>query len=276
MKNFHDKVAVITGAGGGIGRELALQLAKQGCHIALADINTENLAESQRQVQAQGVKVSTHCVDVGDAEAYQSFVDDVISEHGRVNLLVNNAGITMQRSFTNHSIEHWELMIRVNLWGVIHGCKFFLPHLKAADEAHIVNLSSMAGYLGLPNQSSYSATKSAVRSISETLNAELIADGIVVTSVHPGAIATNMIRNTLDKADNMAAAKKNLALVEKMALPVDKAVGIILVAVQKKKMRVRVGRDAVMLDIVKRIMPVGIQKLINRAVLKRTLKSSSK
>jgi hypothetical protein len=269
MKDFKEKVAVITGAGGGIGRELALQLGQQGCHLALADINEDNVQETRRQVEAWGVKVSTHLVDVGNAEAYQVFVDEVIAEHGKVNLLINNAGITLQRSFENHSEADWELVLRVNLWGVIYGCKYFLPHLKAAQEAHIVNLSSMAAYLGLPNQSSYSATKSAVRSISESLAAELSFFNIGVSSVHPGAIATDMIRNTLDRADNRAKAQKNLEMVEKMALPVEKAVAIMLAGVRKKKMRIRVGRDSVILDLVKRLMPVGVHALIIRAMRKR-------
>ena len=272
MNTFSKKVAVITGAGGGIGREMAMQLAAQGCDLALADISEENVTETQRLAEAKGVKATVHLVDVGNSEAYQAFVNDVVAAHGKVNLLFNNAGITLQRSFENHSEDDWELVLRVNLWGVIYGCKYFLPHLKQADEAQIINLSSMAGYLGLPNQASYSATKAAVRSISESLNAELAVDGIAVTSVHPGAIATNMIRNTLDKSDDMAKAKKNMEMVEKMALPVDKAVSIILNAVQKKKLRVRVGKDSVILDIVKRLMPVGVHKLIIRAVLKRTAK----
>ena len=272
MDNFKGKVAVITGAGGGIGREFALQLAAKGCDLALADISEENVSETQKQAQVLGVKASIHLVDVGNAEAYQSFVDDVLAFHGKVNLLINNAGITLQRTFENHSLDDWELVIRVNLWGVIHGCKFFLPHLRVAEEAHIINLSSMAGFLGLPNQSSYSATKAAVRSLSESLNAEFAKAGIAITSVHPGAIATNMMRNTLDKSDDMVQANKNLAMAEKMALPVDKAVNCILKAVAKKKLRVRVGKDAVILDIVKRLIPVTIHKLIMRAMLKRSKK----
>lgn len=269
MKSFNKKVAVITGAGGGIGRELALQLASQGCDLALADISEENVTKTQQLAQAKGVKATIHLADVGDSEAYQRFVEEVIAEHGKVNLLFNNAGITLQRTFENHSIEDWELVLRVNLWGVINGCKYFLPHLKAADEAHIVNLSSMAGFLGLPSQASYCATKSAVKTLSETLATELAKDKIGVTSVHPGAIATNMIANTLDRADDKAAAKKNMELVDKMAMPVDKMVAQLLKAVNKKKLRVRIGKDSVLLDIVKRLIPVGIHQLIIRAVLKR-------
>jgi len=273
MDTFNNKVAVITGAGGGIGLELALQLARQGCNLALADISEENVKETQRQAQALGVKASIHLVDVGNSEAYQGFVDQVVAEHGQVNLLINNAGITLQRSFENHSVDDWELALRVNFWGVIHGCKYFLPHLKAADQAHIVNLSSMAGFHGLPSQSSYCATKAAVRALSETLGAELAADGITVTSVHPGAIGTNMIRNTLERSDDMARAKKNMEMAAKLALPVEAAVAKILSAVKKKQVRIRIGKDAVILDLVKRLMPVTVQKLIMRAMRKSTAKA---
>lgn len=269
MINFNNKVAVITGAGGGIGQALAVALAKQGCHLALADISQENLDASKKAAGAFGVKVTTHIADVSNAKAYQVFVEDVIAQHGGVNLLINNAGITMQRSFENHRLEDWQLTIGVNLWGVIHGCHYFLPYLKAADQAHIVNLSSMAAIIGLPNQAGYCATKSAVRALSETLNMELAADNIGVTCVHPGAIATNMIRNTLDKADNPKQALKNLEMVEKMAMPVEKAAEKIINAAQKRKLRLRIGKDAVLLDIFKRLMPITLQKLIMRAVLKR-------
>lgn len=272
MINFNNKVAVITGAGGGIGQALALVLAKKGCHLALADISQENLDASKKAAAAFNVKITTHVCDVSDSQAYQLFVEDVIAQHGRVNLLINNAGITMQRSFENHRLEHWQLTIGVNLWGVIHGCHYFLPYLKAADEAHIINLSSMAAFIGLPNQAGYCATKSAVRALSETLNMELAADNIAVTSVHPGAIATNMIRNTLDKADNPKQALKNLEMAEKIAMPVEQAAEKIIHAAEKRKLRLRIGKDAVLLDIFKRLMPITMQKLIIRAVLKRRAK----
>lgn len=272
MINVNNKVAVITGAGGGIGQALAVCLARQGCHLALVDISQEGLSTSKKAAEAFGVTVTTHIADVSNSKAYQILVEEVIAQHNTVNLLINNAGITMQRSFENHRLEDWQLTIGVNLWGVIHGCHYFLPHLKAADQAHIINLSSMAAFIGLPNQAGYCATKSAVRALSETLNAELAGDNIGVTCVHPGAIATNMIRNTLDKADNPKQALKNLEMVEKIAMPVEQAAEKIITAAKKKKLRVRVGKDAVLLDIFKRLMPITMQKLIIRAVLKRQAK----
>lgn len=271
MSHFYNKVAVITGAGGGIGRALAIELAKQGCHLALADINPDNLAASQKAAQAFSVNVSTHCIDVSDSKAYQTFVESVIAQHQQVHLVINNAGITLQRSFENHSIEDWQLALGVNLWGVIHGCLYFLPHLKTADTAHIINLSSMAAFTGLPSQASYCASKSAVQALSETLYAELAQHKISVTSVHPGAIATDMIRNTLDKADDPGQALKNLAIVEKIAMSPEKAAQIILRAAANKKPRVRVGKDAIALDIIKRLLPSTLQKLIRRAFLKHSL-----
>jgi hypothetical protein len=275
MKNFTNKVAVITGAGGGIGTALALALAEQGCHLALADINQDKLDKLRMLLSKFNVNVSTHIVDVGNPKAYQIFVAEVIAQHHTVNLLINNAGISIQRSFSNHRIEDWQLIINVNLWGVINGCQYFLPYLKQADVAHIVNISSMAAFIGLPSQAGYCATKSAVRALSETLSAELAIDDIGVTCVHPGAIATNMIRNTLDMADDRKQALKNLAIVEKIALPVDKAARIILTAVQKKKLRVRVGKDSVLLDILKRLLPITLQKIIIRTMFKHELKQAN-
>jgi len=269
MHSFNNKVAVVTGGGSGIGRALALALAEQGCHLALADINSDNLKESQQLVGHLGGNCSVHCVDVGDAEAMAAFAEEVVAFHGQVNLLINNAGITLQKTFSNHSLQDWQRILGVNVWGVILGCKYFLPHLLKADEAHIVNLSSMAGFMGLPNQSSYCATKSAVQGLSESLWAELTGHGIGVTSVHPGAIRTNIIQSTLSESDNPEVAKKNMEMVARMGMPAEKAAQIILRAVKKKQLRVRVGKDAVVLDWLKRMMPTLIHFPIGKIVAKR-------
>lgn len=269
MKSFKDKVAVVTGGGSGIGRALALALAEQGCHLALADISSENLKESQQLAERLGVNCSVHCVDVGNAEAMSAFAEEVVDSHGQVNLLFNNAGITLQKTFANHSLEDWQRILGVNVWGVIHGCKYFLPHLLKTGEAHIVNLSSMAGFMGLPNQSSYCATKSAVQGLSESLWAELAGQGVGVTSVHPGAIRTNIIQSTLAESDNPKVAQKNLEMVARMGMPPEKAAQIILRAVKKRQLRVRVGKDAVLLDWLKRMMPSLIHWPIGKIVAKR-------
>jgi NAD(P)-dependent dehydrogenase (short-subunit alcohol dehydrogenase family) len=260
MKSFTDRVAVITGAGGGIGSALADELAVRGCHVALVDVNAESIAKTAGALARHPVKVSQHVADVTDAARMEALPGEVVAEHGGVNLLINNAGITLQKSFETHSLADWERVIGINLWGVLYGCRFFLDTLRAADEAHIVNLSSMSGFLGMPGQSSYCATKAAVKGLSESLWAEFAVYGIGVTSVHPGAIRTEMIQATIAESDDVAAAQRNYELAHKIGTDADRAARIILDAVEKNKLRVRVGRDAVLLDWLKRIAPVGIHK----------------
>ncbi|WP_419834391.1 SDR family NAD(P)-dependent oxidoreductase [Endozoicomonas atrinae] len=276
MNNFNNKVAVITGAGGGIGREMALQLAKEGCHLALGDISQQGLDETARLLEPYGVRVSRHIVDVTDRKRMEALPAEVIEAHGAVNLLVNNAGITLQSSFEDLSIEHWELVIGINLWGVIYGTKAFLPYLKeqgrkGPENAHIINMSSLAGFIGMPNQSSYCATKSAVRAISETLWAELHMDNIGVTSVHPGAIKTNILKAHLDKAGNPANAAAINRKVDKFAMDTDKAVAKMLNAVRKNKQRVVIGTDSHMVEKFKRLLPSAIHKPFAKMFAKEQL-----
>jgi hypothetical protein len=260
MKNFANRVAVITGAGGGIGGALASELAGRGCNVALVDVNAESVEKTANALAGSPVKVSQHVADVTDAARMAQLPGEVLAAHGSVNLLINNAGITLQKSFVTHSLADWERVIGINLWGVLYGCHFFLDALRAADEAHIVNLSSMSGFLGMPGQSSYCATKAAVKGLSESLWAEFAVYGIGVTSVHPGAIRTEMIKATIAESDDVASAQRNYELAHKIGTDADRAAKIIIEAVEKKKLRVRIGRDAVLLDWLKRIVPVGIHK----------------
>ncbi|NRB40094.1 MAG: SDR family NAD(P)-dependent oxidoreductase [Pseudomonadales bacterium] len=260
MKNLLNSVAAITGAG--IGRALAVELASQGCHVALADINLLGLEQSRELLKAYDVAVSIHRVDVSQQLELERFASEVVEQHGCVNILINNAGITLQKNFESHSSDDWQRVIGINLFGVIYGCQAFLPYLRAADTGHIVNLSSMAGFAGLPTQSSYSASKAAVKALSESLWSELKQDNIGVTCVHPGAIKTNMIQATLSESDDMALAQKNLVLVQRFALPVEQAAKIIVTAIKKNKQRVLVGKDSVLLEIIKRLFPVSIHRLM--------------
>jgi short-subunit dehydrogenase len=265
MMDFKDKVAVITGGGAGIGRAMAIQLASEGCHLALADISEEGLNESVKLLSPYGVKVSTHIVDVTSRERMESFPAEVIEAHGKVNLLANNAGITLQKTFEGHSIEDWEFALGINLWGVIYGSKAFLPYLKESAKdgrgnAHIINMSSLAAFMGMPNTASYSATKAAVRTISESMWAELHSDNIGVTSVHPGAIRTNIMRAHIENSSNLKVAKETADKVEKFAMAPEKCVNKILKAVKKDKQRVVIGVDAKAVELLKRFLPSAIHK----------------
>jgi short-subunit dehydrogenase len=262
MKSFEDKVAVITGGGSGIGQALAFQLARKGCNLALVDVNRKGMQETRDQLSNKEVEVSLHVADVSNEQVMAKLAEDVAATHGKINLLFNNAGITYAKTFEGHSLDDWRRIIGINIWGVIYGCHFFLPHLKhQAGEAHIVNLSSMVAFMGPPQQSSYSLTKSAIKGFSESLWAELHGEGIGLTVVHPGAIRTHIMDEALKSAENKDGFARTKAMVDKMAMPVDKAAKKILKAVRQDKMRVVVGTDAWLFESAKRALPDHIHKL---------------
>jgi short-subunit dehydrogenase len=264
MKRLADRVAVITGAGGGLGRALAMELASRGCHLALVDVDPESTAGTAAEVDRHPVAVSQHVADVTDRKRMAALPGEVVAAHERVNLLINNAGITLQKSFASHTLADWDRVIGINLLGVIHGCHFFREELLRADEAHIVNLSSMAAFLGMPTQSSYCATKSAIQGLSEALWAELAADGVGVTCVHPGAIQTEMIRATLDESDDLPSATRNYELAQRFGVSAERAARRIVDGVVKNRLRVRIGKDAMLLDWLKRLAPSLIHRPLAR------------
>ena len=277
MKIKKGMVAVITGAGGGIGRCVARALAEKGCDLALVDIDLNALQESHAAVSEFGGNTTCHVVDITSHEAVEAMAKEVLEQHGKVNILDNNAGITIQKSFETHTLADWDRVIGINLMGVIYGCQAFLPALKEAaknEGAHIVNMSSMAGFLGLPNQATYSLTKAAVKTLSETLYAELYKDNIGVTSVHPGMIKTKMILATLEDSDDIKSAEKSYKMVEKMGIPAEYAAERIVTAIEKGRVRIRIGKDAVILDILKRLLPNTITKWLPKLAAKAQAKNA--
>lgn len=264
MRDFVDKVAVVTGAASGIGRALAIQLAERGAHLALVDVSEPGLATVAREVASQGRRVTTHVCDVADAERMASLAADVERQHGRVDLLVNNAGVSVTAPLEEQSLEDFRWIVGVNFWGVVHGCKFFLPLLKraaaASGEAHIVNLSSMFGLIGLPTQASYCATKFAVLGFSEALWAELRDAKIGVTSVHPGGVRTNIVRES--RTADPVAKQQMVERFEKMAMPPEEAARQILRAVERNQLRAVICREARAADWAKRLAPSGVHRLV--------------
>lgn len=241
MREFQDKVAVVTGAAAGIGRATAIAFADRGTHLAIADVNAEGLAET-KAIIGDRVRVTTHRVDVGNAEAMRRFRDDVVAAHGRVDVLVNNAGITEFGTFAEQGLDVHEQIIGVNLWGVLHGCRVFLPDLSAQPDSHIVNISSMAGFVGIPYQALYCTTKFAVRGLSQALRAELAGSGIGVTSVHPGAVRTGLL-GTSGSADR-GLSDKMADLMLRFGYPVERAGRKIVRAVRRNTRELRLAPES--------------------------------
>jgi len=273
MKITNETVAVVTGAGGGLGRALCKELADKGANLALVDISADSLDKARDHLGDFAGRTTTHIVDVTNREQMKKMADDVIKEHGQVNLLINNAGITLQKNFSTHSLEDWDRIFGINLWGVIHGLHFFDEHLKAADNAHVVNLSSMSAFVGLPAQSSYCATKAAVELLSSALWGEWGAEGIGVTHVHPGAIRTDMILATLEDSDDIETAKKNYELAMKMGIDADKAAVKIINAVERNKKKIRIGKEAFIFDYLSRFAP-GLEKFLVKKIAQKQFEES--
>lgn len=260
MKHLAGKVAVITGAGSGIGRALAKAFAAEGCQVALCDVNEQGLRETQELLAPAKVATSIHVCSVADREAMAALPAEIEKIHGAIHLVFNNAGVTISRSFEQHSLADFEFVLGINLWGVLYGCHYFLPYLKKQGEGHIINTSSMAGYFSFPNQSAYCMSKAAVKALSETLRIELACHNIGVTSIHPGAIKTNILHAALAKSGGDEETQKMTALVDRFGKSPDALAQTVVRAVKANKMRVLVGPDAYLLDGLKRLFPVWIHK----------------
>jgi short-subunit dehydrogenase len=253
---------VVTGAASGIGRALAEVLAQRGCRLVLADVDAAGLDETAARARPAGVSASCHVVDVSDWERMLAFAADVERTHGGADLLVNNAGVSVTATLEEQSIEDLRWIVGVNFWGVVHGCKAFLPLLRQRPEAHIVNLSSVFGIIGLPTQSSYCATKFAVRGFSEALWAELADSGIAVTVVHPGGVKTNIVRAS--RTADEAMRRDTIARFDRHALEPRIAAERIVRGIERGAMRVRVCRETFAIDWAKRLAPAAVHRLVRR------------
>ncbi|WP_114226816.1 MULTISPECIES: SDR family NAD(P)-dependent oxidoreductase [Sphingomonas] len=266
------RVAVVTGAGSGIGRGIALACSRRGCHLAIADVNEDGLRETAAMIR--DVTVTTHKLDVTDRAACLALPAQVIAAHGRVDLLVNNAGVAIGGTFEQVDEADFDWLMEVNFHAVVRLTRAFLPELKARDAARIVNVSSLFGLIAPPGQTAYSAAKFAVRGFSESLRNELkLANSPVgVTVVHPGGIKTNIARNARGPrhVSNEEAAEIDARRTEfsekflKMS-PV-KAGEIIVAAVEGEKPRVLVGNDAKFAALIERVAPVGYWKFLGRGM----------
>ena len=276
MKSFKNKVAAITGAASGMGRTLAVELARRGCNLAISDVNDTELVKTAELASQHGVRVTVRKLDVSKRDEVYAWADEVVRDHGKVNLVFNNAGVALTAPVEHMKISDFEWIMGINFWGVVYGTQAFLPHLKASGEGHVINTSSLFGLMAVPTQSAYNASKFGVRGFTEALRMELDMEGACVsaTCVHPGGIATNIANagkvdpvmekltgQSVDAHKRRANKLINVTTAESAALQ-------ILQAVENNERRVLVGNDAKKLDKVIRLCGSAYQVLVMKQLRK--------
>ena len=276
MKDFNGKVAAVTGAASGIGRALALELARRRCHLALSDVNDVALRETASAAGEQGVCVTVAKVDVADRAAMHGFAEQVVRDHGKVNLIFNNAGVSVGATVHGIDYDDFEWIMGINFWGVVHGTKAFLPHLKASGDGHVVNVSSVFGLFAYPGQSAYNASKFAVRGFTESLRQELelLRWPVSATCVHPGGIKTNIARASRYSASLKDFGGDDIELMKSefekaFITSPEEAASVILKGIEENRRRVLIGRDARFFDRMQRLLPARYQQLIVSTLRRR-------
>jgi short-subunit dehydrogenase len=276
MQHFKGKVAAITGAASGMGRSLAVELARRGCALAISDRNEAGLKETAALCAVHAVKVTTQTLDVADRAAMFAWATQSADAHGKVNLIFNNAGVAHTASAATATIEDFEWIMGINFWGVVHGTQAFLPYLRASGEGHVINLSSLFGLMAMPTQSTYNASKFAVRGYTEALRMELELEGAPVsaTAVHPGGVATNIVnasridQQVIDSTGQDEETHRRRANRLINVTSPDAAALQILAGVERNARRVLVGKDAWVLDKAVRLLGSAYQQLIIRRAQK--------
>jgi NAD(P)-dependent dehydrogenase (short-subunit alcohol dehydrogenase family) len=263
MRSFKDKVAVITGAGSGIGQALAIELARAGAQLAISDINLENVAATAQQCAALGAKVKHYQLDCGNRDAIYAHADEVMRDSGKVHLLINNAGVAVNATVRELTDEDFHWLMNINFWGMVHGTKAFLPYLTASGDGHLVNISSIFGMIGVPKQSAYNAAKFAIRGFTEALRQELILEKapVQVSCVHPGGIKTN-IAKAARKGPSDADKDISINFENFARTTASQAANIILRGIKRNKPRIFVGMDAKVIDLLQRLLGAGYQNIV--------------
>lgn len=262
------RIAVVTGAAGGIGRGISLALARRGCNLALADLDEAGLGETAAMAGQPGIKATVHRLDVADRGAVAAFPAAVEQAHGGADILVNNAGVAVGGTLEQIAEEDFEWLFEINFWGVVRMTRAFLPLLRRSGEAHIVNISSLFGLIAPPGQTAYCASKFAVRGFSESLRRELEAEGagIAVTTVHPGGVATSIADSArIPRGRNLDDVKREREAFRKfLKMPPERAGEIIVAGMERGRPRVLVGNDAKTASLIERLSPVNYWKHFER------------
>lgn len=271
MINLKDNVIVITGAASGMGRQMAIQLADLGAHLALSDINGEALQKTVALISNKSVKIKTDVINVADEKAVFNYANDVMDYFGHVDRIINNAGKTGGDTINDVSVESFKFVMDINFYGVFYFTKAFLPHLIKRPSASIVNMGSLNSFVPFPTNGAYNCSKYAVLGLSETLHQELKNTNIKVTSVHPGGIQTNLILNSnnVGPGKTIEDVKASQEKFNKIALTSpEKAARLIIKAMRKKRSKVIVGPDAKFMIFLKRIFPKFTVSTVGKYAMK--------
>lgn len=273
MKQLDGKVAVVTGAGSGIGRATAIELAKEGCHLAISDINIKELESTRQTIENMGTLVHVKVLDVADKKAFHDYASEVAEKFGKVNIVINNAGVALGATIENTSYEDFEWLMNINFWGMVYGTKAFLPYLKQTGKGHICNISSVLGFMTIPKTGAYNTSKFAIRGFNETLQAELEIEncGVSLSSIHPGGIKTNIARDSrVDELtfNNKSADKdQRHQWFNKIAhTSPESAAKMIIKGIKKDQMRVLIGIDAHIIYWATRLTPILFHRLIIKLI----------
>src|SRR3989454_10852952 len=275
MSFLSEGTAVVTGAGSGIGRALAQQLAAAGSALAIADIDEAALAETTQLLGKKAALVTATILDVADEAGVSAVAEDGGRRHGRVTLLINNAGVGVEGTFEEISLDDFHWLMNINFWGVVYGVKFFLPMLKREQRAHIVNISSVFGLIAPPGQPAYSASKFAVRGVTECLRHELEGTPVRVACVHPGGIRTAIARRArIGAGVTRTLGEEDVARFERLfRTSPEKAASRILRGVERSEPRILIGPDAYQIDILQRLRPGTYWKTLSQRFKKLAAKS---
>lgn len=269
MSLTSESVAVVTGAASGIGRALAVRLAEEKlAGLAISDWNEEGLKETAELLAKFDVPVSTHVVDVSRLDQVTQFADEVVEKHGRATHLVNNAGVGLLGTFEHISLEDFEWLMGINFWGVVYCTKTFLPLLRKEESAHIINVSSVFGFIAPDEQSAYCSAKFAVRGFTEALRHEMAGTNVSVSCVHPGGIRTNIVRNSRVGAETPTEWKQQgTKLFDRLArTSPEEAANVIVGGIKSRNTRILIGSDAKAISIISRLFPkkyLGILERLN-------------
>ena len=262
MAYTQGKIAVITGAGSGIGRALALQLNREGCELFLSDINTDALNETIAMLPRKDVPVDGQLLDVASKEGMHAWAERIGNSKGHVDIVINNAGVALMAMVEDSNYTDLEWLMGINFWGVVYGTQAFLPLLRNSAQGHLVNLSSVFGLIGVPTQSAYNAAKFAVRGYTEALRQEMAGTNVHVCCVHPGGIKTNIARLARG-GDSALTPEERGREFEKLAKTTPEvAAQKIISAIEKHKKRLLIGLDAVVISLISRLFPVNYTRFM--------------